>query len=165
MKKIVMLAAIACLACVSPLRSEEADKPPYYLSAEALDESLGVDANAAKPADFVRAVYFHRVPGCATCQKMSKYIFETAKTQFADQLKNKKLVLRYMNFEDPKYAKLAQAFDVKSPTLVIVEVKAGKDARYKKAARIWELSGDEAKFQTYVAEEFNAWLAPAKEEK
>lgn len=165
MKKIMVLMMVTCVFTALSLAAEEADKPPYYLSAEALDASLGVDADAEKPANFVRAVYFHRVPGCATCQKMSKYIFETVKTQFPADVKDKKLVLRYMNFEDAKNAKVVKAFDIKSPTLAIIDVRDGKDARVKKAARLWELSADKAKFQAYVAEELKAYLAPENEEK
>lgn len=165
MKKIVIAMCAAYLFVALPLLAEETDKPPYYLSAEALDASLGVDADAVKPANFVRAVYFHRVPGCATCQKMSKYIYETVKTQFPADVKDKKLVLRYMNFEDAKHAKVVKAFDIKSPTLVIIDVQDGKDARVKKAARLWELSADKAKFQTYVADEIKAYLIQENEEK
>ena len=164
MKKI-MSVWIACLLYVFPLCAAEAEKSPYELSAEALDESLGVDVDAPKPEDFVRAVYFYRVPSCDNCKKMSKTIFEIVKTRFADETKNKTLVLRYMNYEDPKYAKIVEAFDVKIPILVIVEVKGGKDARGKKAERIWELFADEENLNAYIAEELNAWLTPREEEK
>lgn len=164
MKKMIVTVCVVWLFAATAF-GQQADKPPYYLSAEALDASLGVDADAEKPANFVRAVYFHRVPGCATCQKMSKYIFETVKTQFPADVKDKKLVLRYMNFEDAKNAKVVKAFDIKSPTLVIIDVRDGKDTRVKKAARLWELSADKAKFQTYVAEELKAYLAPENKEK
>ena len=165
MKKIMAFIYIACVLCAFPLCAAEIETPPYELSAEALDESLGVDADAPKPEDFVRAVYFYRVPSCDNCKKMSRTIFEIVKTQFADETKKKTLVLRYMNYEDPKYAKIVEAFDVKIPILVLVEVKGGKDARGKKAERIWELFAEEENLNAYIAEELNAWLPPREDVK
>lgn len=127
-----------------------ADKPPYYLSNRQLDESLGVNDQALKPARYVRLVYFHRVPGCSTCQLMSRYIYQTVQTKFPEYTKNKTLVLRYMNFEDPQFASFAQAFNVKSPTLIAIEVQDGKDVRYWNLNQIWLLAADKAKFYEYV---------------
>lgn len=127
-----------------------ADKPPYYMSNRQLDESLKADAEASKPGRYVRLVYFHRIPGCPTCQLMSRYIYQTVQTKFPEFTKNKTLVLRYMNFEDSQFASFAQAFNVKSPTLIAIEVQNGKDVRYWNLNQIWPLAADKEKFQEYI---------------
>ena len=56
---------------------KETDKLPYYLTDAELDKKLGVNEKADAPKNYVWAVYFHRAPGCDTCQLMSKYVFAT----------------------------------------------------------------------------------------
>jgi hypothetical protein len=134
-------------------------KPPYYLKTEQLDEALGVvDPEAAMPKDYVRVIYFHRVPGCATCQLMSKYIFETLLTAFPKELKEKKIILRYYNFEDPKNEKIVKTFKVGSPSLFIIQGVDGKDVKAKNANQIWPLSTDKKKFLAYVEKEVRGYL-------
>ncbi|MGL6197156.1 MAG: hypothetical protein ACRC2T_20290, partial [Thermoguttaceae bacterium] len=86
-----------CGITVSAFAAEDdanESKPPYYMTDEHLDKSLGVNDDAQKPEQFLQVIYFHRVPGCDTCQLMSKYIYETVKTKFPEEVKNKNIVLR-----------------------------------------------------------------------
>ncbi len=144
--------------------SEQGTKAPYYLSNQQLDESLQVDAKTPPPDRFIRLVYFHRVPGCQTCQKMSQFVYQTVQNRFSEQVKNKSLVLRYINFEDPKFALFAQTFKVNSPTLIAIEVRKGKDVRYWNLNQIWPLSADKAKFEQYIESELKKILEPENEQ-
>ena len=143
-------------------------KPPYHLSIDELDEALGVDPEAERPKDFVRVIYFHIVPGCDICQVMSKNVFQTLITSFKDELKSKRVILRFYDMEDEKNAKIVQAFDVKGPSLYIVQGIDGKDAKAKNADQIWSLVTTKKKFLEYVEKEVRAYLsdetAPAKEQ-
>ena len=142
--------------------------PPYHLSVEELDKALGVDPTAERPKDYVRVIYFHIVPGCDICQVMSKNVFQTLITSFKDELKSKRVILRFYDMEDEKNAKIVQAFDVKGPSLYIVQGIDGKDAKAKNADQIWSLVTTKKKFLEYVEKEVRAYLsdetAPAKEQ-
>lgn len=140
-------------------------KSPYYLTVEKLDEALGVDKDTEKAKDYVRVIYFHRVPGCATCQMMSKYIFETVQKSFSGELKNKKVILRYYNFEDPKNEKLVKTFKVKSPSMFVIQGTGGKDVKAKNADQIWPLASDKKKFMEYVEKEIRDYFPKQEEAK
>ncbi|MGL4944339.1 MAG: nitrophenyl compound nitroreductase subunit ArsF family protein [Thermoguttaceae bacterium] len=132
-------------------------KPPYYLTDAELDKSLGVNAETKTPATFVWVVYFHREPGCATCQLMSKMTHETVRTHFADTVKERQIVLRYQNFEDAKNAELVKKLKVKSPSLAVIVVRDGKIVKAKIADQIWALAADKEKFTDYVRKEIDVY--------
>ena len=140
------------------------DKPPYYLTDEELDKKLGVDAEAESPEAFVWVVYFHRVPGCDTCQLMSKYVYEAVDTRFSDDVKSKEIVLRYRNLEEKKNADLIKKLKIKSPSLAIMIVKDGKPVKAKMAGKIWSLAKDKDEFMDYVEKEINAYKSQLKDE-
>lgn len=147
------------------LGEKQDDKPPYYLSDSELDKKLTIDEKVKAPQEYLWIIYFHRVPGCETCQLMSKYVFETVKTKFADEIKTKNMVLRYKNFEIKQNAALVKKLGVKSPSLYIVEIKEGKIVKAKQADQIWSLAADKEKFIEYVAEVINKFKNPEVEKR
>lgn len=134
------------------------EKAPYYMTDDELDKTFDVKAETKKSNDYVRVLYFHRVPGCSTCQTMSKYVYETILKTYSREVKNRQVVLRYFNFEDPKNAKLVKTFKIASPTLVLIQGRNGKDIKAKYADKIWSLAGDKAAFMKYVGKEIDGYL-------
>ncbi len=86
---------------------------------------------ADPPVDRVVVMCFHRVPGCATCQKMTSYCEEAVQSGFAKQLKDGTVELHVIDFEDPKNAALTKGYKVTSPTLIVAKVAANKVAKYQ----------------------------------
>lgn len=166
MKRMIALMFVFVLAPMIALADEKKDdKPPYYMTDEQLDKKLDVDEKAKAPKMFVWVVYFHRVPGCDTCQLMSKYIYETVDTNFTDDVKVKEMVLRYRNFEEKKNEDLVKKLKIKSPSLAVMIVKDGKLVKAKLAGKIWSLAGDKKKFMEYVTEEIAAYKKEVEEAK
>lgn len=152
-----ILILVSLVLFAASLAQAQDDKPPYYLTDEALDNLLSVDKQAAAPKKFVWVVYFHRTPGCATCQLMSKYVLEIAKTKFAEDVKSKDIMLRYRNFEEPKNAELVKKLNVKSPSLAILVAEDGKLVKAKLAGQIWSLAAEKEKFFDYVTKEIDSY--------
>lgn len=160
------IAILATLGVRSAIAYDpQKDVAPYHLTNEQLDKTFGIKPDTKRPDDYVRVLYFHRVPGCATCQTMSKYVCETILKTYSEEVKNRQIVLRYFNFEDPKNAKLVKTFKIASPSLVLIQGRNGKDVKAKKADKIWSLAGDKAAFMKYVRKEINDYLEPDKQSK
>ncbi len=141
------------------------NKPPYYLTDDELDKTLDVDTETNKPEDYVRVLYFHRVPGCSTCQTMAKYVYETILRDYPKEVKKRQIILRYYDFENPKNTNLVKAFKISSPTLVLVQGRGGKDVKAKRADKIWALAGDKTAFVKYVDKEIDGYLKPNEQKK
>ena len=155
---LLLFVLAACLTALNVFGAEKKeDKPPYYLTDAELDKKLGVDEKAEAPTEYVWVVYFHRVPGCDTCQLMSKYIYETVKERFGDGVEEKKIVLRYKNFEEKKNADLVKKLGIKSPSLAVIQIKDGKMVKAKLADKIWSLAAEKKKFLDYVEKEIKVY--------
>ena len=153
-----VLATCFAVSYVCQAQTKAEDKPPYSLTDVELDKKLGIEEKTELPKEYIWVVYFHRVPGCDTCQLMSKYIYETVEKQFSDDVKGKKIVLRFQNFEDRKNAALVQKLGIKSPSLAIIQIKDGKLVKAKLAGQIWSLAAEKEKFVDYVEKEIKAYI-------
>ena len=108
--------------------------------------ALAADA----PPDRVVVMYFHRVPGCPTCQKMRGYTQEAVNGAFAQELKDGKVELHFIAFEDPKNAALTKGYKVSGPSLIVARVAGNKIAEYKSLTEMWSKVGDKQAFVDYV---------------
>lgn len=165
MKCVIILLFVLSVIVPVPILLSADDKPPYYMTDEQLDKKLGVDEKAETPEMFIWVVYFHRVPGCDTCQLMSRYVYEAVDANFSDEVKVKDLVLRYRNFEDKKNESLVKKLKIKSPSLAILIVKDGKPTKAKLAGKIWSLAKNKKEFTDYVMEEINSYRKEIKKER
>ncbi|MGL6225164.1 MAG: nitrophenyl compound nitroreductase subunit ArsF family protein [Thermoguttaceae bacterium] len=137
-------------------------KPPYDWTQEQLNKELNINQQVdsegkpiitKQPKDYITVIYFHRSPGCQTCQLMSKYVFETLKEKFTKPLQNKTVVLAYLNFEEAKNEKIVKRLKIGSPTMVVLQTVNEKDVKAKRCDKIWELAGDKKAFFQFVENE------------
>jgi hypothetical protein len=157
-----VLAAYTAAPSATSTEKNEEEKPPYYMTDAELDKKLGIDEKVEAPKEYIWVVYFHRVPGCATCQLMSKYIYETVEKRFGDEMKGKEIVLRFQNFEERKNAALVQRLAIKSPMLAIIQIKDGKLVKAKHADKVWTLVAEKDKFIDYVEKEIKTYTEELK---
>ncbi len=92
---------------------------------------------------------------------MATYVVETVREKFRNEVREKRVELRYVDFEAPKNRRLASTLKIGGPTLALVVGRDGKDRRAKKATKIWALVGDEERFIRYVETEIRAALREA----
>jgi hypothetical protein len=116
------------------------------------------DKPAAEPAHQVIAAYFHRTTRCDTCKKVGAYVDESIHSAFDSQLKDGTVKLTEIDFQDAKNQKVTKAYDITDPTLVIMDVRDGKVASWKKATKAWSLVSNKKDFSKYVQDEVKAYL-------
>jgi hypothetical protein len=133
------------------------------LCAVALSQTVLAADDSAKtkktdaPANRVVVMYFHRVPGCPTCQRMRGYTQEAVNGAFAKELKDGKVELRYIDFEDEKNATLTKGYKVSGPSLIMARVAGNKVAEYKRLTEMWSKVGDKDEFLKYVRDNVAAY--------
>lgn len=135
----------------------------FALCVLALSQTVSAADDSAKtaktdtPANRVVVMYFHRVPGCPTCQKMRGYTQEAVKGAFAKEIKDGKVELHYINFEDQKNATLTKGYKVSGPSLIVARVAGNKVAEYKSLTEMWSKVGDKDEFLKYVRDNVTAY--------
>lgn len=87
-------------------------------------------ANAAEPVkDHVEVIYFHGKQRCATCMAIEKEAKAVVEQQFANDVKNGKVVFRAVDISDPKNEALANRYEVSWSSLYLTSFKNGKETR------------------------------------
>jgi hypothetical protein len=133
------------------------NKLPYYLTEVELDKKLGVDEKVEVPKEYVWVVYFHRIPSCDTCLLMTQYTYETIEQRFGDEVKQKIIVFRYMNFEEEQNTDLVEKLGIKVPMLAVIKINDGKMEKAKLARKVWILAAEKDEFIDYVEKEIKLY--------
>lgn len=93
--------------------------------------------------------YFTFGKRCATCVRMEAWTKEAVEAEFADALKEGRLIMRTQD-GDPA---TIQKYGLTTKSLVLRKVQNGKESAWQNLDRIWELSTDEAAYKSYIAEQ------------
>ncbi len=93
-------------------------------------KSASTDVEQMQPQeqkDRVEVLYFHGKQRCATCMAIEKNAKEAIESQFADELKNGKLIFRTIDISEPKNESIAEKYKVTWSSLFVSKWKDGKE--------------------------------------
>jgi hypothetical protein len=138
--------------------SGEVAQPP----ASSPGGSAGTSARASAAEDTtatpavengIIAYYFYTTRRCPTCRKLEAYTREAITSGFADDLRDRSLVLRVLNVDLPGNEHYVQDYSLTTKSVVLVAMNVGKETRWKNLSRIWDLVGDKPAFINYIQDE------------
>jgi hypothetical protein len=115
-------------------------------------------ANSGSQATKVIAYYFHRTRRCVSCLTIERYSAEAIQNGFGEQLKKGRLEWRPVNVEEEGNEHFEEDFALYSQSLILVEIKDGKQGRWKNLEKIWELMNDKESFTKYVQDEIREYV-------
>jgi hypothetical protein len=130
-----------------------------------LAASPGVPAEpeAIAPAGHVvRVYYFHTTQRCASCKKIEAYSEEAVREGFARELGAGALEWKSLNLDDAANRHFVEDYQLYTKSLVVVDLRNGKEVRWKNLPRIWELLRDDVAFRQYVKREVHEYLEAAR---
>ncbi|MDA8403140.1 MAG: nitrophenyl compound nitroreductase subunit ArsF family protein [Desulfobacteraceae bacterium] len=111
-----------------------------------------------KPAHSIVVTYFHNTIRCPTCHKIEEQSTQAIKFHFENELKTGKLVFRVINVDEPANEHYNTDYQLYTKSLIVSEMKDGKEVRWKNLEKIWEFVHDEEQFDNYVYTEIKDWL-------
>lgn len=111
-----------------------------------------------KPARSIIVTYFHTTMRCPTCHKIEELSTLAVKSHFEKELSTGEVVWRVINVDEPENAHYNKDYQLYTKSLIVSEVKDGKEVRWKNLEKIWEFVRDEEEFDTYVHTEIKDWL-------
>ena len=101
--------------------------------------------------------FFYDNTSCGPCRKIEAYTEEAIRTGFADALRNGRLLWRPINTDAPGYEHFAEDYQLATKSVILAEFRDGRPFRWKNLDKVWDLLGDKAAFQAYVADEAAAF--------
>lgn len=109
----------------------------------------------------IYVTYFHATARCASCLKIEDLTNATMTVRFAGPIAEKRIVWRLVNVDEPEHAHYVKDYGLFTKSVVVSEVSAGKEVRWKNLDQVWQLLRDPEAFQGYVEREVRAWLEKA----
>ncbi len=105
----------------------------------------------------IRIYYFHRTIRCPSCEKIEAWAKKAVEQAFADELAAGQLAWKTFNIDDPQYVHFEEDYQLKAQSVILSEVRKGKEIRWKNLDKVWDLLDDEARFISYIQEEIKAF--------
>jgi hypothetical protein len=102
--------------------------------------------------------YFHSTFRCQSCNMIEKFTKEAIESGFASELKNGSLEMKVINVEEKGNEHFAEDYKLYTKSVIVSDVKDGKEITWKNLDKIWTLLGDQIKFKDYIQTEVRASL-------
>lgn len=116
-------------------------------------------AKAGIPAARVIAYYFHGTTRCVTCKRIEAFAREAIGESFPDAIKDGRLEVRSVNYEEPRNEHFLEDYRLSSPSLVLVDPRmTGRPGSWKILQEVWQLNNDKPAFAAYVKDEVGKFL-------
>lgn len=120
--------------------------------------ATGESANSRQRGRQVVAYYFHTTFRCATCYRIEQLTNDAIQTGFPKELKNGRLVWKIVNVEEQGNGHFIKDYQLFTKSVVLVDMKDGKQVRWKNLKEVWEFVDREDAFRKYIQRETSAYL-------
>lgn len=108
--------------------------------------------------DRVIVYYFYTSFRCSRCRKFENYTREAVQSGFAQELRGGRVEFQTLNIEEPANTHFVQDYQLVTKSVVIVDIKDGKQAQWSNLNQIWELVGNRDAFIKYIQDGINLYL-------
>lgn len=108
----------------------------------------------------VLVTYFTSDQRCPTCLKIEELTREAIESGFAHELAENEVRFRIANFDRPENKHFVEDYDLAFKTVVIADLRQGKEITWKKFDNVWELVGEPEAFTAYLQEGVQNYLTP-----
>jgi hypothetical protein len=102
--------------------------------------------------------YFHTTYRCPTCYKIEQYTKEAVEAGFSQALSEGRLQFLALNVEESANTHFVQDYKLYTKSVVVADIKEGKQVRWKNLEKVWEFVGNKQDFFKYIQDEVNLYL-------
>jgi hypothetical protein len=102
--------------------------------------------------------YLHGTYRCPSCNKIESLTKEAVQEGFAQAIAKGRVELRVLNVEEPGNEHFVQDYKLYTKSVVLSDLKDGKELKWKNLEQVWTLLGNETKFIDYIQKEMKSYL-------
>ena len=95
------------------------------------------EAGKVLPEDGVVVIDFHGATRCETCREIEKELNSVVNQHFSEELKNGKLTLLTINFDEPANRHFIKEYGLVSATVVATRRKGSHDLKWQRLDDVW----------------------------
>jgi hypothetical protein len=90
--------------------------------------------------------------------RIESFSREAIETGFGEELKNGNVAWRLVNLDEPANKHYIDDYQLYTKSVIVSEVRNGKEVRWKNLAKVWQFTNDKKAFKRYVEDEVRAYL-------
>lgn len=118
--------------------------------------SIAISAAAQKTEQSkTRVYYFHGNQRCKTCRKIEALTRKTLEEGFADQLQDGSMELQVVNVDKAENEHFVEDYQLAVRSVVVSGMEGGKETKWRRLDKVWQLVHDEAAFAQYLRDEIS----------
>lgn len=95
---------------------------------------------------------------CAGCLTIERFAEASMRYLFGRELAEGKIVWRVINFEKEEGDVSAGRYAIENHALIVSQYRSGREIRWKRLGKVWDLLGDYRAFQEYVGGNVREYL-------
>lgn len=105
--------------------------------------------------------YLHTTARCTNCLKIEAYTASAVTGGFGVPLSDGRLEWKVVNTDEPQNFHFVEDYELFTKSVVVSEVRDGKEVRWKRLDKVWDFLGDQQAFEKYVKDEVRMYLGDA----
>lgn len=106
----------------------------------------------------VTVYYFHGKYRCYSCNLIEHLTRISVEEGFPEEIEKGLVTFTALNVEEPENSHFIKDYSLYTKSVILSDVKEGKEARWKNLTKVWELLRNEVAFKQYVQKEIREYL-------
>ena len=131
---------------------------PIKTAREPSGKIVGKEPSAQALGSKVIVYYLHTTARCPSCLKIEAYTAAEVTGALAGPLAEGRLEWKVLNVDEPKNAHFTEDYQLYTKSVVVSEIRNGKEVQWKRLDKVWDYLDDQHAFMKYVDEEVRAYL-------
>jgi hypothetical protein len=127
---------------------------------------LSLNAAVSKPAkifeDKLIVYYLHTTGRCYTCLMMERYTDEALRMYFSNEINSGRIQWKVLDVQLPENKHFIKDYSLYTKSVVVSQIRAGKELRWKNLDQIWMKVRDKNAYLTYIKQEIDTFLKDHK---
>ena len=103
--------------------------------------------------DVIVVYYFHKTARCPSCITLERVTRESVESAFEKELKNGRIKLISIDIDKKENEHFANDYNLEFQSVIISDVREGKERRWKKLDKVWKLLHEEWDLREYIQKE------------
>jgi hypothetical protein len=90
--------------------------------------------------------------------KIESFSREAVETGFRKEVEDGSVVWRLVNLDEPANRHYIDDYQLYAKSVIVSDVRGGKEARWKNLVKVWQLTNDKGAFIKYIQDEVRGYL-------
>jgi hypothetical protein len=134
-------------------KSEEKNDAPQKIAASENRSEEKPESKEEEKKEKIIVYYFMTTTRCPSCYKIENYTHSCILDKFPNEIASGKMEWKMVNVDEKENAHFIKDYELFTKSVVLSKQVDGKEVKWKKLDKVWDLLYDQNEFYKYIEEE------------